>query len=76
MSIEDAILEKVRALSPDQQAELLAVAAGRSTSCGLIHWLLMSNENESVSPISCPIKSSFLPGWVHMKARKARTLAN
>jgi hypothetical protein len=26
MSIEDAILEKVRALSPDQQAELLAVA--------------------------------------------------
>src|ERR1039458_465642 len=26
MTIEDAILEKVRALSPDQQAELLAVA--------------------------------------------------
>ncbi len=26
MSLEDAILEKVRALPPDQQAELLAVA--------------------------------------------------
>jgi hypothetical protein len=30
MSIEDAILEKVRALSPDQQAELLAVADSMS----------------------------------------------
>jgi len=30
MTIEDAILEKVRALSPEQQAELLAVADSMS----------------------------------------------